>query len=278
MDHISRALERVQGEQRSVSSWVRPSAIEPQLEDFVLTPSTVVTLAESHLRSRHILCGRGTEDQAVSDRYRLLRTRVLQALKLQGQNTLGITSPGPKDGKSLTSINLSISIAREGSHKVVLVDADLRKPSVADDLGIRVNKGLIDLLSGDVEFAQVLLETNIENLFVVPGRREESDIAVPELLSSDRMRELVTQYRGQERCVVIVDLPPVHLGDDVVALAPYLDGILLVVREGGTTINALKESVELLKDYTILGTVLNQSSERRPTFDGYYYRDAMERA
>jgi len=278
MDHISRALERAQSEQRSVSSWVRPSAIEPQLDNLELKPSTSVTLTESHLRARHILCGHGKEDQSISDRYRLLRTRVLQALKLQGHNTLGITSPGAKDGKSLTSINLAISIAREGSHKVVLVDADLRKPSIADDLGIPAEKGLIDHLSGNVGFDEVLLRTSIEGLFVVPGRREESDIAVPELLSSDRMRELVKQYRGQEGCVVIIDLPPVHLGDDVVALAPYIDGILLIVREGGTSINALRESVELLKDYTILGTVLNQSTERRPTFDGYYYRDTKERA
>src|SRR4029077_16593111 len=107
-----------------------------------------------HLHSRHILCGRGKEDPAVSDRYRLLRTRVIQALKLNGANTLGVTSAGPKDGKTLTSINLAISLAREGSFKVVLIDADLRKPSLADDLGIAVSKGLIDYLSSDLEFTE----------------------------------------------------------------------------------------------------------------------------
>ena len=279
MDHISRALERAQSEQRSISSWVRPSSVETRIVAPNLKPTNSVVLRESHLRARHVLCGRGKEDQAVSDRYRLLRTRLLQVLKSQEHNSVGITSPGPKDGKTLTSINLSISIAREGSYKVVLVDADLRKPSVADDLGIQAEKGLIDYLSSpDVEFADILMQTSIDNLFVVPGRHEHFTRAVPELLSSDRMRDLVTQYRGQEHCIVIIDLPPVHLGDDVVALAPYLDGILMVVREGGTPINALKESVDLLKDYAILGTVLNDSSERKQNFDGYYYGGATERA
>ncbi len=190
----------------------------------------------------------------------MLRTRVIQALKLHGLNTIGVTSPGPKDGKTLTSINLAISIAREGGYKVVLIDADLRKPSIADDLGISVAKGLIDHLSSDVDFDEILVATDIPNLLVVPGRRVEATLAVPELLSSEKMRQLIDQLHGRDRCIVVVDLPPVRLGDDVVALAPYLDGLLVVVREGVTAIDELKESVELLKDFPILGTVLNQSS------------------
>ena len=71
--------------------------------------------------------------------------------------------------------------------------------------------------------------------------------------------------------------PPVRLGDDVVALAPYLDGVLLVIREGTTAIAELKESVELLKEFTILGTVLNQSLDQKLKFEGYYYHGAPQR-
>lgn len=270
MDHITRALERAQTEQQTVRSWVRPTA-EATVSELKLAPKKSVTLSEEHLREHHILCGVGKEDPAVSDRYRLLRTRVTQQLRQQGWNTLGVTSPGPKDGKSLTSINLAISIAREGGYTVVLVDADLRKPSLADDLGITVEKGLIDYLCSPLEFEDVLLGTDIGQLFILPGRRDEAPSAVPELLSSDKMRRLIESLRGRERCILVVDLPPVRLGDDVVALAPYLDTLLLVVREGGTSIDELKESAELLKDVTLLGTVLNQSSERKHHFEGYYH-------
>ena len=143
-------------------------------------------------------------------------------------------------------------------------------------LGISVTKGLIDHLSSDVEFSEILVATDIPNLAIVPGRREEATRAVPELLSSEKMRHLIDQLHGRDRCIVVVDLPPVRLGDDVVALAPYLDGLLLVVREGVTAINELKESVELLKDFPILGTVLNQSSARKLRFEGYYYHGSPE--
>jgi protein-tyrosine kinase len=277
MDHISKALERAQGEQRSsVRAWMRASGTDRPLEVLELTPARCATLDDAHLHERHILCGRGKEDPAVSDRYRLLRTRVIQALRVQGKHAFGVTSPGPQDGKSLTSINLAISIAREGSHSVLLVDADLRKPSIAADLGISVDRGLIDFLSTDIGFSDVLIGTSIDNLFVLPGRQSDS-AAAPELLSSPKLRSLVEQLQGRERCIVVVDLPPVGLGDDVVALAPYLDGLLLVVREGGTSIDALKQSVESLKDFTILGTVLNRSSERKLKFEGYYYQGAPER-
>ncbi len=275
LDHISRALERAQSEQRSVRGWVRPTSDAAPAE-VTIASATTFELSEAHLRSRNILCGRGKEDPSVSDRYRLLRTRVIQALKLKGQNTIGVTSPGPKDGKTLTSINLAISIAREGGYKVVLIDGDLRKPSLADDLGIPVTKGLVDHLSSDVEFSEITVATNVTNLVVVPGRREEATLAVPELLSSEKMRQLIEQLHGRDRCIVVVDLPPVRLGDDVVALAPYLDGLFVVVREGVTSIDELKESIELLKDFPILGTVLNQSTSRKLQFEGYYYHGAPE--
>ncbi len=278
IDHISKALERAQSEKRSVRDWVRPTRSDGPVADSDIEPKKATLLSPVHLHARHILSGRGKEDPAFSDRYRLLRTRVIQALKTRGHSVVGITSPGPKDGKTLTSINLAISIAREGSYKVVLIDADLRKPSVADDLGIRAAAGLIDHLSSDVEFEDVILRTNVENLFVVPGRHEESHVAVPELLSSDKMRQLIEQLRRREKCIVVVDLPPVRLGDDVVALAPYLDGILLIVREGETTVDALRDSAELLKDFTILGTVLNQSSDKKLKFEGYYYHGTPERS
>lgn len=274
-DHITRALERAQTEKGSVRGWVRPTSDTPAVQ-LTITAKATTKLSEAHLQERHILCGRGKEDPAVSDRYRLLRTRVIQALKLRQMNTIGVTSPGPKDGKTLTSINLAISIAREGGYKVILIDADLRKPSIADDLGISVAKGLVDHLSSDVDFDEILVATDIPNLVVVPGRSVEATLAVPELLSSNKMRQLIDQLHGRDRCIVVVDLPPVRLGDDVVALAPYLDGLLVVVREGVTAIDELKESAELLKDFPILGTVLNQSSSKKLHFEGYYYHGAQE--
>jgi capsular exopolysaccharide synthesis family protein len=184
---------------------------------------------------------------------------------------LGITSPGPRDGKTLTSINLAVSLARDGNYKVVLVDADLRKPAVAEVLGIAATKGLVDCLASDAKLDDVLLGTNIENLLIVPGRIPDSPIEVPDLLSSEKLRQLIESFQAHERHLFVFDLPPARLGDDVVAIAPYIGGVVVVVREGSTSIDDLRETAELLKDFRVLGSVLNDSADRKLKFEGYYY-------
>ena len=275
MDHISKALERAQTERGNVRSWVLPTPTDgPTPTSVAAEAQRSVSLVVEHLRQNHILSGRalGLEDPAVSDQYRLLRTRVIQAMRQHGWRSVGVTSAGARVGKSLTSINLAISMARDGAYDVVLVDADLRRPSTAGMLGIDDGPGLIDYLTTDVGLEAVLVRPDVDKLTILPGRSDSSGVAVPELLTSKKMIGLMSVLQQRTKSsLVVVDLPPILVGDDVIAVAPLFDCLLLVVAEGSTEIEELRKAAELVKNYNVLGTVLNKSSEKAKRNAGYYY-------
>lgn len=273
MDHISKALQKAEKEQQSVRSWVQPSSVKSTPAYAEPTAGQTIELDANLLQKHHILSGLGHEDPKIADKYRLLRTRVLQIMKPRSWSTLGITSASPKAGKSLTAINLAITMAQDPERKVILVDADLRKPSISSDLGFDVDCGLIDYLTSTVELADIIKHPkNIPNLTILPGHRphEQSDVT-PELLNSAKMRELMQNLNAYDpSTIIIVDLPPVLIGDDVIVQASHLQSILMVIEEGGTNIDELIECAELLTDLNLLGTVLNKSDQPAKTFEGYY--------
>jgi Mrp family chromosome partitioning ATPase len=279
VDHISKALEKAQTERKSVRNWVSPQAPAAQSQNQAPSPIDIdaarpVELDPEHLREHFVLSDVTADDPVITDVYRLLRTRVLQAMRGRGWHRLGITSAGPKAGKTLNAINLAIAIAREGSYNVLLVDADVRRPSIAHTLGLDVQYGMVDYLTGEASLDQVVVRpANFPNLTIIPGQLDDAARATPEALGSDRVLDLLDAgTRKDVRNIVIVDLPPVLVGDDVLALAPRLDGLLLVVSEGVTDLEQLERAVGLLKDFPILGTVLNNSRERSKAAEGYYYQ------
>jgi capsular exopolysaccharide synthesis family protein len=264
-------------ERQTFRSWTqpaRPAAAEDLPTATEQRPVRRVTLVPARLREKHFLCAPGAEDPVILDRYRLLRTRVLQHMRASGRRSLGITSAVAGAGKTLTTINLAMSIARDQANTVIVVDADLRKPSTAQDLGIPVEKGLIDFLSVEMPLDDVLVCPGIENLLILPGRREDPAKVTPELLSHERMDRLVAALRARKDAIVIVDLPPILVGDDVVAFAPQLDSLLLVVDEGGTDVTSLKRAMELVQNVNILGVVLNKSDDNSGGGEGYYHYGA----
>ncbi len=278
MDHISKALERTREEQKSrsggsrnssVRDWVRPSSNRqrPQLEDF----DAEKTVLDPRVLKQNLVLG-PHDDPVILDRYRLLRTRMLQLMLPNDWHSVGITSAGARDGKTLTAINLAFAIARDGTNRVILLDTDLRRPAVGQTLGIEPERGVIDYLRGQAELKDISLAVNGEpNLLVLPGRRDDEVRPEPELMNSSKMDELFADIRELDsQAIVIVDFPPILIGDDVIALAPRLDSMLLVVAEGQTDIDELTASVELLSSFNLLGTVLNKSTEKVRTSEGYY--------
>ncbi len=273
MDHISKALEKASSEQQSVRNWVKPaSGSEKKLRHESDLVGSEVSLDALLLQRNHILSGPGTEDPTIADKYRLLRTRALQLMKPHSWTTLGITSAGPEAGKSLTAMNLAITMTRNSTQQVVLIDADLRKPSIAKDMGLDIQYGLIDYLTTDISFTDVLVSpVEIPNLTILPGRRDENSKVSPEILNSEKMRNAVETFTNHDpSTLVIVDLPPVLIGDDVIVQASHLQCILLVVEEGGTDADELLQCAELLSELNLIGTVLNKSTEKTRTFEGYY--------
>jgi protein-tyrosine kinase len=279
MDPISKALERAQRDGRSVRNWVAPSSATARDTARPAAPALAARLVELEpdlLAGRNILSGPDHEDPVIADKYRLLRTQLLTRMQAHGWNKIGITSSGPKAGKTLTSINLALSIARDESQHVVLIDADLRKSSTAEDLGLNGDVGLIDYLSSDLALEAVAVTPrNIPNLMIVPGRRIDPTASTPEALRTAKMQNLLRGFGADT--IVIVDLPPVVVGDDVITVAAHLDGMLLVIEEGGTDVEELQQAAKLLEDFNLLGSVLNKSMEKNREVEGYYQQTTKQR-
>ena len=157
-------------------------------------------------------------------------------------------------------LNLAISMAREMDQTVLLVDADLRDPSVAQTLGLQPEKGLGDYLEGNAEIADLLVHTSIGKLSLLPGCGHRGNSA--ELLDSMRTRDFIAELKGRypDRCILL-DTPAMSVAADPLILSQWVDRILLVVRDGWTKSAAVTEAVAMLPAEKLLGTVLTASVE-----------------
>lgn len=271
MERIKQAMERARQERElsgvgpAETSFLptRPRGAPSQI---TYTQTRIFKVDPEVLRRNRVIGG--SSDDGVVDAYRMLRTRVLQRLHEHDWKSLAITSPGPGEGKTLTAVNLALSLAMEVNHTVLLVDLDLRRPSVHGLFGFQPEHGVADYLFSDIPMSSILFTPSVERLVILPGNTRQENSS--ELLSMPRTREMVEEIttRYPER-IVIFDLPPVLLVDDAIAFAPYVDAFLLVVEEGETVKPALTEARELLKNVNLLGTVLNKGEERNKYYEYY---------
>ena len=192
--------------------------------------------------------------------YRLLRSRLQNRAKQNNWSSLAIASPSQSDGKTITSLNLAISIAREKQRPVYVLDLDMRNPSICRFIGIQNIRPLPDYLLGLAKPEEVLVQTSLPNL-VIAGTVNPVQNA-SELLASPRFRELLTHIRLRSPdAVIIVDLPPVNLTDEAILVAPLVDAFLIVVSEGLTERKHLAQALDTLGEFTIAGVVVNRSSD-----------------
>ncbi|HUI66720.1 MAG TPA: P-loop NTPase [Nitrospirota bacterium] len=189
--------------------------------------------------------------------FEILRTQVLQRTREPFTNTLMVTSALPGEGKTLTAINLAVSIARDFQRTVMLVDSDLRKQSIHKYLGCPGDKGLIDYLIGNTPVSQLITWPGIEKITLISGGRLLHESA--EILGSPRMRELVPGMKGRypDR-YIIFDVPPILTGADALTMATLVDKILVVVQAGKTSMDDVKKALQYFPKEKILGLVLNR--------------------
>jgi len=234
------------------------------LVDFARLPS--INPDEECLEKNRIVAAQADSPQRAV--YKVLRTRVLQRLRASEWNVIGVSGTGPGEGKTVTAINLAYSLAQDVNHHVVLVDLDLRRPSLHTYLGIEPNRDLSDYLSGTTDLDQILVRPGESRLAIMTNQTTYRDSS--EVLSSPELGSLVQKLRNLgPKTITIFDLPPALAGDDVLAFAPLMDALLLVVAEGKCRREHLVEANELLQGVNILGTILNQSREKSPS-SGYY--------
>ncbi len=206
---------------------------------------------------------------AFSEAYRALRTSILLSTSGRSPQVILFTSGLPKEGKTTTSVNSAIVLAQRDS-RVLLVDADMRRPSIHRKLRVPNTSGLSTALSGSATAEQCILTSAIPNLFVLPAGPPPPNPA--ELLSSKLMTEYIAQWRKQYDHIVI-DTPPILNVTDAALLSVLVDGVVLVIRSGETTKPSLRHSRELLGHVgaRVIGCVVNALDERSHNAYYYYY-------
>lgn len=202
----------------------------------------------------------------------LLNVQGRGATLVENPNLIMVSSSLAGEGKTFTAINLALSIATELDKTVLLADADVAKPDVGAMLGVRAEKGLIDVLLGDVRVPDVLLRTDIPNLTLLPAGRRHPHAT--ELLASESMRllaqELSTRYADR---IVVFDSPPLLLTSEARVLAGLMGQIVLVIEESRTLQPVVKEALSMLDSSEIVGLVLNKKRARSAGdyYGGYGY-------
>jgi capsular exopolysaccharide synthesis family protein len=200
------------------------------------------------------------EFPAADAAYRLLRSRLANRVKRNNWFSLAVVSPTQGDGKSVTAVNLAISVAREKQKPVYLIDLDMRNPSVCRFLGIRDIRPLPEYLLGQARPEEVLFETSLPSLNIA-GALTPTESA-SELLAGPKFSDLLAHIRLRSPdAAVIVDLPPVNVTDEALLVAPRVDAFLMVVSEGKTERSQLAKALSTLGEFTIAGVVVNKSSE-----------------
>jgi polysaccharide biosynthesis transport protein len=204
----------------------------------------------------------------MAESYRALRTSLLLSSIGAPPKTILVTSALPQEGKTTTSINTSIVLAQKGV-KVLLIDADLRRPGVHKTLGMGPRSGLSNVLTGSAKLAQAISRSPLlPNLFVLPAGTPPPNPA--ELLASAKMTDLLAELREQYDHIII-DTPPTLSVTDAVVLATRADSVILVIRSGQTTKGALRRSRDILMQVNakVTGVLLNAVDLNSP--DYYYY-------
>lgn len=199
--------------------------------------------------------------------YRQLRTRILQRARGSEWSVLALTSAGPGEGKSVTSLNLAFSLARDGNQDVFLIDCDMRNPSICRYLGVKPPREITDYFNGSLEAHELLFGVGIDRLAIAGGTVGTDSAS--ELLANGRFEQLVAHVRSLSPApLVLVDLPPVINTDDALVVAPRVDALVIVASEGVTRREDLEKTVDLLSEYPVAGVILNRTAE---TVGTYYY-------
>jgi protein-tyrosine kinase len=215
------------------------------------------------LRERRILLANDAAGAARA--YRMLRAQLLQRARATRRRVFGVISAVSGEGKTVTAINLALTLAAEPNQSVGLIDFDLRHPSIAQTLGIAPSCGLETWLTSDLPSSELACELDgMARLLIVPTL--EPLAASSETLAGGRARGLLEELKAEDPGrLLILDLPPALLSDDVLTISPLVDGFIFVVTEAKTRREDVERVIELVGRERIVGTVLNRSvdSEQR---------------
>lgn len=255
-----------------------PKAAEAEARPAQKSSTRRVDLDLNRMRDLGMVTAAGGRTRLLED-FRVIKRPLLQrafAERAEGEkpgNLIMVTSSLPGEGKTYCAINLAMSIAMELDHTVLLVDADVARPSVLRSLGLPAHRGLMDILVDDkIDMADVMLRTNVDTLSILPAGT--STPRATELLASSSMSTLVSEIANRYRDrVVIFDSPPLLLTSESRVLASHMGQIVMVVEAQTTTQHAVKEALRQLESYPNVNLIYNKTREFpgiEETYDYHY--------
>lgn len=230
--------------------------------------STAVRQVAGHIDPR--LVAASAPQSLAAEQYRLLRTRVVRAENGRAFRAVIVTSPNKGDGKSLTAANLALTMAQDTQQRVLLLDADLRRPSIHRLFGISETPGLSDILMGGASIDEALVTVPEHRLTILPSGLIPTQPA--ELLGSTGMRRVLETLRSRfDR--ILIDMPPVAPLADVAIASTMADGVLMIVRAGVTPKPAIERALSGIDAAKVLGLVLNDAGASGASYGyaGYRY-------
>lgn len=271
MDSIKHAVELARAAGlpgRPATTW---KTGQPAADIFQASPATSfkeVRLDADHLEASRIVA-HGVS--GLNGRYYdMLRTQVLQEMDKKSWQFLAVTSATAGCGKTVTACNLAMSIARLPERSVLLVDLDLRRPMVANYLGLDQTDGVVDVLEGRLPLSSAVVNASAgpNSICVLPAKVASNS---SEWMASQTMAGLLQTIKRDFRSrIVIFDLPPILMGDDVISMLPRVDATLLVAAVGSTSVADVKEAQKHLQRTPVLRVVVNKVNESAGDYYGYY--------
>ena len=254
MEPIARALTRSRRDRRR--PFIATSQVPPVREQVgpAYSITRVVPADPLTLEREYIIAADPSHTHARL--YRTLRAQVLLWLGKTGKRSLAVVSAWDDEGRSTTAANLAIALSMDVNQTVLLVDADFRNPGVHKKFGVTLTAGLDDVLQGNARIEQCLINPGMERLVLLPARAPLPNGA--ELLASPQMAQIAMELRSRYRDrIVVYDAPSLLGHGDAIGFLPHVESALLVVRDGAVSPDDMARVKELLKDYSVIGAVLN---------------------
>jgi exopolysaccharide/PEP-CTERM locus tyrosine autokinase len=280
MGKFSKTLEKANQHinvQNDNASWLEPEKIDPSATSTTnaLTASTSLSSDSPVGKWDERLFKAINEDASIPEIFKLLRSKILHPqVGEKNIRTVMVTSAVPREGKSFITANLGISLAQGLDQHSLLVDCDLRKPTLSRLLGLNQTYGLVDYLKEDMDLPDLITKTSMNKLSILPSGKPPLNPS--ELLSSARMKNLVNELsKRYEDRIIIFDSPPVMVAAESGVLAGLVDKVILVVREGMAQKSEIQKTIDAIGRDKILGLVYNDQTgnilnKAYSTSYGYY--------
>jgi exopolysaccharide/PEP-CTERM locus tyrosine autokinase len=273
LSKIHKALEKAQREKEKASQ--RESLLVPEVEKEMKEQPEKLLVPEAPrvvegIAANQRLVAYYEPGSLAAEQFRKLRTQLLRLRLSRPPRTILVTSATAGEGKTLIAANLAAGIAYDLNAYALLVECDLRKPSLGQWFSLNNGYGLADYLIGKKEIPELLLKTEVAKLKVLPAGTMQDNPA--ELIGSAKMEALIQEFKSRYNDLyIILDSPPLLSTAEPEVLSKFVDGILIVVRAGVTAREILKQAISSLEKEKILGFVLNDLEFKSSGLSSRYF-------